>query len=219
MAEAPIRLHFLDLHSSGDPIRALLHLKKVSFEDKVISFPEWDKVKGAGVYKSDTLPVLEIDGFVLEQARAILKYLGSKFSMNPTDSYTDYLVDFYHDCLDDTYQEFYFKYLFTTGDVKADAEKRFFEKTMPVLLAKFEKTFLDEKGDLTGYLVDGQLSTADFKMCCYMDVWMMNPKRRELGEPVLKEFAPNLLRYIEQKIGGEFSEYFGDSAKRPPRTK
>ncbi|KAF8777973.1 Glutathione S-transferase like protein [Argiope bruennichi] len=78
---------YWDLRGRGEPIRYLLHFKRVDFEDKrypadVEGFQEWQKDKFNLGFDFPNLPYY-IDGDIkLTQSIAIMRYLGQKLGLD-----------------------------------------------------------------------------------------------------------------------------------------
>ncbi|GBN99356.1 Glutathione S-transferase Mu 1, partial [Araneus ventricosus] len=78
---------YWDFRGRGEPIRYLLHYKKVDFEDKrypndAVGFQEWQKDKFSLGFDFPNLPYY-IDGDIkLTQSIAIMRYLGNKLGLD-----------------------------------------------------------------------------------------------------------------------------------------
>ena len=92
-----MKLHYFNAYARAEPIRMLLWLAKVPYEDVThYKWPEWEtKQKYSGEFELGQLPVLEeVDGVKYYQSIPILRYLGSKYGYYPVnDPKKAYLID------------------------------------------------------------------------------------------------------------------------------
>jgi len=211
-----IKLQYFGLYGRGDPIRALLHYKQANFTDEVITFEQWPQLKDSGDFPNGQLPVLEVDGTRMNQEDAILQFLGSRHGLLLHDARGKYLIQYYLCATEDIYKVLYGKIFFgKTDQEKSEAKKNLLENMLPLYLADFEKKFLEQKGNETGWLVGGKATIADIKVVSNISAFFLHEDRKEDFYPVLIKNAPNLMKYVEEKISGDFGRYFGDASKRP----
>ncbi|XP_011662551.2 glutathione S-transferase 1 [Strongylocentrotus purpuratus] len=81
------KLTYFDARSRGEPSRMLFHLVGQKYEDIRYDFEgeEWPKIKGDRKrFPLGQLPVLDVDGKLLTQSRAIYRYIARQF---PGDYY------------------------------------------------------------------------------------------------------------------------------------
>mmetsp|Transcript_4409 Transcript_4409/g.4934 ORF Transcript_4409/g.4934 Transcript_4409/m.4934 type:complete len:220 (-) Transcript_4409:355-1014(-) len=210
-----LKLQYFNIHGRGEPIRALLHYKQANFTDEVITFEEWPELKGNGSFPHGQLPVLEVDGYRMNQEDAILQFLGSRHGLLLNDARGRYLVNYYLCATEDLFKTVYNKYLFGSNeDEKKAAKADLIENQLPIYLADFEKKFLAEKGDETGWLVGGKPTIADIKVVTNINTFFLHPDRKSCFYPVLTKHAPNFIKYVENKTTGDFSGFFSDSTNR-----
>ncbi|CAJ0574653.1 unnamed protein product, partial [Mesorhabditis spiculigera] len=154
------KLHYFWFNGLGEPIRQLFAMAKVDYEDhrvhKDIDWPELKKICPFG-----QVPVLEVDGKILPQSRAVTRYLARKFGFAgqteweqaQVDAWADQLLDFMFEV-----RPFLFKKIgFTQGDADAEFAKvagPARDKLFPLIVKQ-----LKENG--TGYLVGNKVSWAD----------------------------------------------------------
>lgn len=73
---APIyKLTYFDLSGLGEQIRFILSYGRLEFEDVRLPRSDWDLLKPKIAPPLGQLPILEVDGLVLYQSGAIMKYL------------------------------------------------------------------------------------------------------------------------------------------------
>ncbi|EGZ28034.1 hypothetical protein PHYSODRAFT_472264 [Phytophthora sojae] len=77
-----LKLMYFPLQGRAEPIRLAFFIGGVEFEDKRLSFDEFEKVKSELPFNQ--LPVLEVDGEAISQSLAILRYAGNLTGLYPT---------------------------------------------------------------------------------------------------------------------------------------
>jgi len=210
-----LKLQYFNIHGRGEPIRALLHYKQANFADEVITFEEWPSLKKSGDFPNAQLPVLEVDGYRMNQEDAILQFLGSRHGLLVHDAIGRYLIGYYLAATEDIFKVLYGKYLFSQDEEEKKATKAdLLVNQLPLYLADFEKKFLEQKGDQTGWLVGGKATIADIKVVTNLNTFFLHPDRKACFYPVLIKHAPQFMKYVENKISGDFARFFGDSTKR-----
>ncbi|KAF4047186.1 Glutathione S-transferase C-terminal domain [Phytophthora infestans] len=85
MAAFPsIRLTYFNFGGRAEPVRLALYVGGVPFEDKRLTREEFGALKSS--FPLGQVPVLEVDGQVLTQTDAILRYVGRLGGLYPTSS-------------------------------------------------------------------------------------------------------------------------------------
>ncbi|XP_022087473.1 glutathione S-transferase 1-like [Acanthaster planci] len=88
-------LHYFKAHGRGESIRLAFKLAGVDFEEVNFTFPEWPKLKDK--FPTQQTPALEVDGKMLCQSKAILRYLAKEFGFdgktNLECAFIDQVVD------------------------------------------------------------------------------------------------------------------------------
>ena len=78
------KLYYFDIYGVAEPIRMLLALKKVEYEDVRLSFEEQAKLKAEGFFPSGQVPVwVGEEGNKFNQSNAIFRFLGAKHGLYP----------------------------------------------------------------------------------------------------------------------------------------
>jgi glutathione S-transferase len=151
-----LTLVYFDVKGSAEPIRLALRLGGVPFEDRRILPDEFMDIKPGLPFGQ--LPILEVDGEVLPQSAAILRFVGRLTGHYPTspllaarcDAVMDGMVDIQQAIRPCIYEQS------PARRYKMLDELR--EATLPLWLGHFEK-LLNEAGGQ--YFVDGRLTIAD----------------------------------------------------------
>ncbi|XP_076432919.1 glutathione S-transferase alpha-1-like [Peromyscus maniculatus bairdii] len=95
MAGKPV-LHYFNSRGRMEYIRWLLAAAGVEFEEKFIECPEdLEKLRKDGNLMFDQVPMVEIDGMILVQTRAILNYIATKYDLYGKDVKERALIDMY----------------------------------------------------------------------------------------------------------------------------
>mmetsp|Transcript_41958 Transcript_41958/g.48287 ORF Transcript_41958/g.48287 Transcript_41958/m.48287 type:complete len:219 (+) Transcript_41958:38-694(+) len=207
-----VKLHYFDVNERVDAIRTLLYFKGIDFEDFIISKEKWEELKNTGIYPLKQLPLLEIDGVVLEQSSAILEYLGMKYDLGPQNLNERFLVSYYIASVDDLYSP----NLWSEDEKAKEGTIKFLEAEIyPVQFSDMEKNFLAQKANETGWLISGRPTIADMKVVANFTNWFLHPDRKERLFPIMQKYAPNLTNYICLKVETDFKMYFDCQKRRP----
>lgn len=99
-----ITLTYFNSPGRAEPIRIALRLAGVPFEDRRVDFAGFGALKASGALPLGSVPVLEVDGLVMTQTGAMLRYaaaLGGG-ALYPKDPMEAFIVDSVVDTLNDT---------------------------------------------------------------------------------------------------------------------
>ena len=75
----------------GEPVRIAFHHGGIEFEDERISFEEFLKTRESTRFNS--VPTMEIDGKIVTQTNAMLRYVGKKVGLYPEDEMQAFYCD------------------------------------------------------------------------------------------------------------------------------
>ena len=79
------RLTYFDFDGGrGEPVRIALHAAGIAFEDKRITFPEFQEVRKD--VRFNALPVMHIDDAEVTQSSALCRYFGKQAGLYPEDA-------------------------------------------------------------------------------------------------------------------------------------
>lgn len=80
-----LKLTYFGLPGRGEAIRLILSIGGVPFENEIVSFTEWPKLKPTLPYMS--LPVLTVNDQVLSQSSALARYAGALAGLYPSNDH------------------------------------------------------------------------------------------------------------------------------------
>lgn len=95
-----IKLTYFDVFGRAGPIRLALAVGGIEFEDVRLTREEFLAQKEAGAYTFGMLPVMEIDGEMLAESAALLRYAGKLSKLYPEDPKDAVKVDMVTDGLE-----------------------------------------------------------------------------------------------------------------------
>ncbi|KZC09846.1 PREDICTED: glutathione S-transferase-like [Dufourea novaeangliae] len=183
----------------AEPIRFLLHQSGIEFEDNRVTPEEWTKLK-AGMPLGQ-LPVLEIDGKIYNQSRAIARLIAKKNNLYSTNDEEAYLIDATVDTIDDLRVAFS-QYAFEQNPTTKEKLKETAFAKLPVVLNKLEEQVKKN----SGFLVGGKLTWPDLLYTAIAERLSIvvehdvNEERPELKKLVEKVKAlPKIKAYLEKR--------------------
>ncbi|CAM9781330.1 unnamed protein product [Ectocarpus sp. 12 AP-2014] len=80
---APMKLTYFEVAALGEPLRLALAQSGFEWIDNRVPSEQWPTLKPTLPYQQ--MPVLEVDGAVIPQSMAILRYVGKMGNLYPTD--------------------------------------------------------------------------------------------------------------------------------------
>jgi len=158
MAQAKPKLTYFDMEGRGEPVRLAFFIGDIEFEDHRVSHPQWPTLKPTTPWGA--LPILEVNGKVLAQSSAILRYVGRLTGLYPTDNWAASQVDEILDAVEDVVQILSPTFRMPDGPEKVAKRKELADGPLSVFLGHLEKRLLATGGK---FFVGDQLSIADLK--------------------------------------------------------
>ena len=156
-----LRLTYFDAPGRAEPLRVVLRLGGIPFDDHRLKFPDFHRLKAGGAFPLGSVPVLEVDGFPMVQTAAMLRYaarLGAP-DLYPDDPWEGFVVDSALDCFNDTLTNALMPSMMERDPVrKAELRQTFVDGPMPLILAHTER-LLERSGG--PFLLGQRLSIAD----------------------------------------------------------
>ena len=83
----------------AEPARLAFAIKKVAFEDVLLTGATWSPLKPSTPWGQ--VPLLEVDGQMLSQTGVILSYLGRELGLYPADAFAAAKVDEFCDTIEE----------------------------------------------------------------------------------------------------------------------
>lgn len=199
------KITYFKLSGLAEPIRFLLSYLKADFEDVRIARDQWPSLKQLMPFGK--LPVLEIDGKVLNQSMAICRYLAKKAGLVGSDDWESLLIDVAVDNINDLRLAMAMVVFHASEETKAEKHVVLVNETGPYFMDKFEKIVAENNG----YFVNGKLSWADLYFVAILDTFIFmvktdllegRPKLQALKERVLA--IPQIKSWIEKRPSNDF---------------
>ncbi|VVC36045.1 Thioredoxin-like fold,Glutathione S-transferase, N-terminal,Glutathione S-transferase, C-terminal- [Cinara cedri] len=194
------KLTYFDVTALAEPIRFLLSYLEIDFEDNRFQREQWPSIKPTMPFGK--VPVLEIDGKVVNQSTAITRYLSKKAGLAGDDEWESLLIDIAVDNIHDLRQALASYSYDTNEESKAAKYGPLINETIPFYMDKFENII----GENNGYFVNGKLSWADLFFVAVLDYlnYMAKidllegrPKLQALKETVVA--LPQIKAWIEKR--------------------
>lgn len=220
----PVLWYFSHLYGRSEIVRMTLHFAGIDFVFAGFSNSEWTAIKSSIQPDSHRepswgLPMLQIDGSFLSQTKSIVRYVGQKGNLYPSNSMDIWRVESILEGADDLFAQFikyhYNKYN-TTAGVTSPFTPEDREKYGVVLRAAVQTTYRAFSKMLQGnaaglYIVGGKLTIADILICQYR--WLCaQPEFSSVCEGVFNTAADRDMILFEQyyaNIGEKhFFKYF-----------
>uniref|UniRef100_A0A914C9B5 glutathione transferase n=1 Tax=Acrobeloides nanus TaxID=290746 RepID=A0A914C9B5_9BILA len=201
---ANYKLYYFDFGGRAEFIRIMFHYAGVPFEDVRFSFQEWGQ-NWKHKMPFGKVPVLEIDGVMLPDSRAIGSYLGKKFDLAGKDdlefAQIEALLSFFNDFLNEIHTWFSAALGFGQGD-KDKLYKEVFEPAAAKALPIFEK-HIKEAGN--GFYFKSGLTWADFYLSKFWQTMDRLIPDFFDKHPILKENSdkvnalPQIQKYLKER--------------------
>ncbi|HEU4776518.1 MAG TPA: glutathione S-transferase family protein [Telluria sp.] len=187
-----LKLTYFDFHGGrGEPVRLALHIGGIPFEDHRFAFPEFAELRKATPFGQ--VPTLHVDGTLVTQCDAILRYAGKLAGLYPTDPYQALLCDEVSYVVEDANVKLSPTFRMT-GDEQKEARLALVNGSMPVYLRWLEAQLLAHGGQ---YFADNRLTVADLKV--FIDVRNLNSGRLDhVPTDLVQSVAPALNAHLQR---------------------
>lgn len=161
--EPDYKLTYFNGRGLAEPIRLLFAYAHVEYKDVRIEKEQWPSIKPTTPFGK--VPVLEVDGKKVGQSVAICRYLARKWNLAGQNDWDALQCDVLVDTLGDLKQQVG-QYRMEQDPVnKEDKKQILIKETIPYYLNKFEQVLKENDG----YLVNGQLTWADFQYAASLE--------------------------------------------------
>ncbi|CBN74506.1 Glutathione S-transferase [Ectocarpus siliculosus] len=193
---APMKLTYFDIAALGEQLRLALAQSGVEWIDNRVTFEEWPTLKPTLPYQQ--MPVLEVDGAVIPQTFAILRYVGKMGDLYPTDPIQAAFADSATDAVNDMHGHMRAIFFEKDADAKTQLLKDLVEKLLPPWLANLEKALKLAGGK---YFAGDKLSIGDIAVVARLN-WLTDGTFDEsVPSAILEEFP--LLSSLVQRVMAE----------------
>jgi len=180
------KLTYFDIPGKAEPIRLLLSLAKVKFEDHRIARTKWPALKLKMPWGQ--LPVLYVDGKEIAQSVTILRFIARKHNLAGVDEWEAARCDEIGDALTELAQE-RGKYLHCSDpDKKQELKEAFHNVHMPKYLGKLESLQKENGGC---FLVGKSRTWIDVVLA-----WRLKALGEEVDQSVISQY-PHLVAVKE----------------------
>lgn len=179
----------------GEPVRLALHIANEEWEDERLAFPEFGQRKES--FPFGAVPTLEMDGEVLTQTNAMLRYVGQQCELYPQDAMDAFRCDEILGVAEDLSQWFG-----ATMGLKDDALKSARERLLEQRFIPALKTLNEKIGRTQGkFLCGDKMNVADLRLF----VWgtaLGKGFMDHIPTDLAQKHAPNLQQLVEA-VGGD----------------
>jgi glutathione S-transferase len=188
-----LKLSYFDMHGGrAEPARLALAIGGIAFEDHRFTFAEFADVRKATPFGQ--VPVLYVDGALVTQSDAILRYAGKLAGLYPTDPVQALLCDEVAYVVEEATVKLGPTFRMTGEEQKA-ARLALVNGSIPVYLAWLQAQLVAHGGQ---YFADKRLTVADLKV--FVDVRGLNSGRLDHVPTDLVEKVAPLLNAHMQRI-------------------
>ncbi|XP_071808423.1 glutathione S-transferase-like [Asterias amurensis] len=180
------KLTYFDIRGKAEVIRLMFAASGVEFEDKRIAVEDWSKIKPSTPF--GRLPVLEFDGNVLPETKAIAGFVARATGLYGQSSLEQARIDVVMEIIHDL------QLTFSIGQVQKDAKnkeeliKSFFEKDCLKFVNWLEGLLVQNQGG-DGFFVGDSVSMADLDFYAGHELLLK-------GNPAAFQNAPKLTSLI-----------------------
>ncbi len=178
--ERKLTLVYFPIAGRAEAIRLTAAAGGLPFTNKVLTFPEFGQEKGKGTLPLGQVPILEIESTdsqgqkstaKVTQSSAILRFMGKKVGLYPTDEMKALKVDEYMCIMDDLLQPLINTIMGAVKlnvrdtewsmEEKMEIRKKWIVTTLSKYVGKIEE---DLKHSESGWLVGNSVTIADIKL-------------------------------------------------------
>ena len=187
-----LKLTYFDFHGGrAEPARLAMHLGGIPFEDHRFTFPEFAEVRKSTPFGQ--VPTLHVDGTVVTQSDAIIRYVGKLAGLYPVDTYQALLCDEVMCVVEDATVQLVPSFRMT-GDEQKAARLALVNGSMPMYLGWLQSQLMAHGGE---YFADNRLTIADLKV--FVDVRGLNSGRLDhVPTDLVEKVAPALNAHMER---------------------
>jgi glutathione S-transferase len=187
-----LKLSYFDMHGGrGEPVRLALAIGGIAFEDHRFAFPEFAEIRKTVPFGQ--VPVMHVDGALVTQSDAILRYAGKLAGLYPTDAYQALLCDEVAYVVEENGVKMGPTFRMT-GEEQKSARLALVNGSIPVYLTWLQTQLLANGGE---YFADKRLTVADLKV--FVDVRGLNSGRLDhVPADLVATVAPALNAHMDR---------------------
>ncbi len=175
----------------GEPARLALCIGDVAFEDRRIAPSAWSAMRDSTPFQA--LPTLDVDGTLVTQSNAILRYAGKLAGLYPYDDLTALRCDEILDAVEDIGSR-----IGRTIDMPAEMKQKAREDLASGPITRHLQQ-LQAKLQRAGgaYFVDSRLTVADLKVFIWIR-WLRSGALDHIPKDIVEQVAPALVAHFER---------------------
>ncbi|KAL3852308.1 hypothetical protein ACJMK2_015967 [Sinanodonta woodiana] len=152
------KLHYFNGRGAAEPARLVFALAGVEYDDVRCEEEDWPTKKPH--MPLGALPVLEIDGKMMTQSQAIVRYLAREFGFYGANNMETFRIDEIHEAVVELNRELYKVRAEKDDTKKKEVQQSFVDTIVPKFMNFFERR-CTENGGGGGYFIDGGMTLAD----------------------------------------------------------
>ncbi|XP_038061241.1 hematopoietic prostaglandin D synthase-like [Patiria miniata] len=149
-------LHYFKVHGRGESIRLAFKLAGVDYEERNFEFADWPKFKPT--FPTQQVPALEVDGQMICQSKAILRYLAREFGFYGKTSLDAAFIDQALDTIEDMWSELNVVF-HGPPESRPERMERFLKDVVPPIYATLERLLAQEQAG--EFFVGNSITAAD----------------------------------------------------------
>jgi glutathione S-transferase len=188
-----LKLTYFDFDGGrAEPVRIALSTGNIPFEDIRFAMSEWPEYRDRAPLQQ--VPVMEIDGALVTQTNAMLRYAGKMTGLYPQDPLEALHCDEAMTMVEDMYHKIGPTMFMEDEEEKRLAREALASGPISLCLGRFE-TMLKQRGG--NYFAGNKFSVADLKVF----LWVRNLKAGTLDyidTDIVETVAPELAKHFER---------------------
>jgi len=194
------KLHYFNARGRAEPARLMFAYSGTPYEDIRMEHADFGAKKSN--YPFGQIPALEVDGKMLAQSHAIMRYLARTFHLTGKDDWEAALCDMYVDGASDCMQNIVPWFREQDPEKKKAIWTKLEDDHFKPFLTKYD-AFLTKNG--TGFFVGNQLTWTDLVLSEIFGSWQENHAHLLQGHPKIVEFInkvrsiPKIKAWIEKR--------------------
>ncbi|XP_077999271.1 hematopoietic prostaglandin D synthase-like [Glandiceps talaboti] len=203
------QLRYFSGRGRAETTRLIFAAAGVEYDDIRFAGEEWQKEKASGKYPFGQAPILEVDGVVLAESRAMARFVAKENGLAGKDNLENAQIDMITDVMEDLLKGMGMIHMEKDEEKKKVIESEYYTNKAPVLLRGLEKLLKDNNGG-DGYFVGDDLTWADLAFLAQMDMNLSRkanilddyPKLKALRERVMA--LPKIAAWLEKRPKSDF---------------